>query len=382
MPQVVRPPINYQHTSPNYYDANPTSRPVKAVVIHATVGEFGGSLSWLTSAGSGASSSYLQDRPGNLYCLVDPYKNRRSWANGVLESPDTSRDVIAWCMKNGVNPNLVTVSIEHTATKAEMEAGAGIFQRQPQLISTLTPTAEQNSLLLTAQLCLDLKLGVPTAQNVLPHRAFMRYSKAICPGVINMPRYIEKAAEYYYTLQNKPLPEDEVKENGFVIRGEILKFCRRIDATRIRRIQAFGLPVSNEFVNPKTGKTTQVFERTVLEYIPELQGTGWQVQGLHLGKQYAPVASTSASIAPKGGNTFNMPPSIKTYWQKLGDMALHVLGFPISDAYFDPEAGGKITQIFERQILRIHPEITDDWNVQGEHLGRRWYNENMKNPLT
>jgi hypothetical protein len=50
-------------------------------------------------------------------------------------------------------------------------------------------------------------------------------------------------------------------------------------------VKFFGLPLSEEFTNPKTGLTQQCFERYCLEYDPKAD-PDWQVRGKDIGRFY------------------------------------------------------------------------------------------------
>lgn len=83
------------------------------------------------------------------------------------------------------------------------------------------------------------------------------------------------------------------KETGKTVREPFLGFFRRngLDlgdsGNSLREsILLFGYPITNEFVNPKTGLVTQIFERAVLEHHPNNRGTEYEVLMLHLGREY------------------------------------------------------------------------------------------------
>jgi N-acetyl-anhydromuramyl-L-alanine amidase AmpD len=55
--------------------------PINLVVLHATVGSFGNSLSWLRNPRSGVSSHYLISKAGDVAGLVD--ESEQAWHAGV-----------------------------------------------------------------------------------------------------------------------------------------------------------------------------------------------------------------------------------------------------------------------------------------------------------
>lgn len=74
-------------------------------------------------------------------------------------------------------------------------------------------------------------------------------------------------------------PNEELL-NGFTLRGEIRQHWKNYGG-----LIAFGYPLSNEFVDPTSGLTTQVFEREVLQFFPQNQAP-YRVQGLQLGREW------------------------------------------------------------------------------------------------
>lgn len=377
---MVTPTISSKFFSPNYWTVDIGQFPIKGVVVHGTASRgLMDAVNHLCNPDTPdpGSSSYIIDTDGAIYVLVDPYQNRRAWANGVFQAPDTSRDLIRWCSQNGVNPNRVTISIEHVASSAAMYGGPVYFGKNPSAPSRMTKEQEEASLWLVTKLCRDFKLGEPSTQNVLPHSAFMSRDRAYCPGVINLPRYVEVAQQLYRTGSTVPQYGEIKDATGFTIRGEILQFAGRLDSSPVKRIQALGLALSEEFTGPN-GRTAQVYERQVVEFFDKLVGTGWQVQGMHLGRIFMekhaqqigkPIPVTDTLVADE----------FQVYRKQLSsgksvrgeDLALVALGFPISDAFIDP-LDGRLTQYFERSCLKLYKENRSPWNVQGVHLGRMY----------
>ncbi len=248
--------ISHQYTSPNHWVAN---NEIKAIVLHGTAGGFKGSVDWLCNPAHDVSANYLIDKDGTVYCLVDPYKGLRAWANGPVNKPDAKLIWLADASKNGVNPNLLTISIEHVATAAEMKAG------------TPMPLAQQAaSLSLCDQLLRDFNLP-RTEQTVVGHSQIDKVNKADCPGVINIVEWIQKL-----------IAMDSIQLDNYVITGDFKNYYLNTKSGSVQEgIHLFGRPLSNKFVG-SDGVTRQIFERTVLGINPTAPKE-WRVVGELIG---------------------------------------------------------------------------------------------------
>ncbi len=128
----------------------------------------------------------------------------------------------------------------------------------------------------------------------------------------------------------------------------------------------FGYPISEEFT--EEGRTTQYFERAVLQYFPEHSRTPYVVQGRQIGREltlgreteepFRPVAAASSGrsfFAPTGhtlGGAFGRA------WNEGG--GLIVFGYPLSEEFTEVNpADGRpyLTQYFERVRMEYHPEL-------------------------
>lgn len=165
------------YPSPNYFEAN---NKIEAIVLHGTAGTGSSALSWLTNRKSGVSSNYLIMANGKIYRLVAYYENKRAWANGIVFNPDPNIKWLAQAVKDKVNPNLLTISIEHEATDYSMKHQG-----------RLTDLQWRSSQDLVTKLLADNNL-VASGQTVLGHYQLSAKDKSFCPGVINVPAYIEK----------------------------------------------------------------------------------------------------------------------------------------------------------------------------------------------
>jgi N-acetylmuramoyl-L-alanine amidase len=78
----------------------------------------------------------------------------------------------------------------------------------------------------------------------------------------------------------KPAVDPTMLMNGFAVGHGFLDYFNKYGGVRI-----FGLPITNEENNPKTGLTEQTFERMTLEYDPKAD-PDWQVRGKDIGRFY------------------------------------------------------------------------------------------------
>jgi hypothetical protein len=165
---VPKPTINSSHQSPNRNGYGGVRR-VEAIVFHVTAGGFSGSIGWLTNPAAGASSNYLIDKDGATYELVPP--DQDAWANGQVDHPDTSNPAIARWLREGVNFNQRTVSIETVReTSANNQPGG------------FTPAQRDSLIALTAWLC--ERFGVtPDRTHILRHAQIDSINRPYCPGL-------------------------------------------------------------------------------------------------------------------------------------------------------------------------------------------------------
>lgn len=170
-----------RYSSQNYFQA---SNPIEAVCLHGTAGSLWGSLATLRDVrvdnpALAVSSNYLIDKNGQIYELVPWQLNRRAYANGVVENYDKSLNWLVQAVRAGLNPNLITVSIEHVAGELEMISRASM------------PNAQFNSSIeLTANILAAAGLKA-NHQTIVGHNQISGYKRYNCPGVIFPPAYTE-----------------------------------------------------------------------------------------------------------------------------------------------------------------------------------------------
>lgn len=153
---------------------------IQAVCLHGTSGAAAGALSWLTSKQSGVSSNYLVTKLGDIYNLVDWRSGRRAWANGKIDIYDATIKWLDDAVKRGINPNWITVSIEHEASFEDMAFHRSMTDRQ------FNASIELTAAVLVAA---GLKANHDT---IIAHCQICAKAKPNCPGVIFVPAYLEQ----------------------------------------------------------------------------------------------------------------------------------------------------------------------------------------------
>lgn len=168
------------YPSPNFFTGG---YKIKAIVLHGTAGPLKASLATLTNPRNDApekavSSNYLIDTNGDIYRLVPWWLGRRAYANGKINNPDMSIKWLAACVGTRCNPNMFTISIEHVASAKAMYDHARMSDEQ-----------WQSSFNLVQKLLKECNLPA-SKETILGHYQIDSVNKAYCPGVINIPAYI------------------------------------------------------------------------------------------------------------------------------------------------------------------------------------------------
>jgi N-acetyl-anhydromuramyl-L-alanine amidase AmpD len=174
--------------SPNYWQANDLKQSkIEAICLHGTDGPASASLSWLCNPKSGVSANFLVAKDGQTYKLVDP-ATRRAWANGKVDTYDASIKWLDTAVKNKINPNFVTWSVEHEASRDDM-----MFHRP------MTDAQFSASIDLVAYL---LRLAGLKAnhETLIAHCQICALAKPYCPGVIFVPAYLQVLQQRHLDL--------------------------------------------------------------------------------------------------------------------------------------------------------------------------------------
>lgn len=142
--------------SPNHSAASKRQKTI-AIVNHIMSGTLAGTDSWFQNPASKVSSHFGVGKNGDIHQYVD--LDCPAWANGEAKEPD-------WILlKDGVNPNYYTVSIEH-----EGESG------------DVMPEKQYQATLALHRWLIEI-LGIPVSRdNIIGHYRIDSVNKANCPG--------------------------------------------------------------------------------------------------------------------------------------------------------------------------------------------------------
>lgn len=168
------------YPSPNFFTGGDK---IQGIVLHGTAGPLRASLAVLTNPRVdkpelAVSSNYLIDTNGDIYRLVPWWLGRRAYANGIVNYPDERIKWLMACVGSRKNPNMMTISIEHVASYSNMISHG-----------RMTDAQWNSSFELVKQLLRDNGLTA-NEQTILGHYQIDLKNKPFCPGVINIPAYI------------------------------------------------------------------------------------------------------------------------------------------------------------------------------------------------
>jgi len=151
---MIKPTIKWMG-SPNF--SSPMGHKIIAIVDHIMSGTLIGTDSWFANPVSKVSSHFGVGKNGEIHQYVS--LDNHAWANGAVNKSN-------WpLLKNGVNPNYYTVSIEH-----EGESGEIMPERQYQATLALHQWLIET-------------LGIPvTRDNIIGHYRIDSVNKLKCPG--------------------------------------------------------------------------------------------------------------------------------------------------------------------------------------------------------
>jgi len=180
------------------------------------------------------SAHYVVGRDGTIVQCVSEHD--AAWANGVLtEGADP------WW---SINPNLVTISIEHVN-----DANNSL---------SFTPVQQQASFRLIAHICQRWNIPFRKADahgGITGHFSIDPVYRAHCPGnypwnalfTQGAPTVIDignPAVARYFTLVGTN--KWQCKKNNFFVGGDILTYYQNIGNVGLNGITLFGLPLGNE----------------------------------------------------------------------------------------------------------------------------------------
>lgn len=152
------------------YTPGRAGQAVKATVIHIMEGTLAGTTSHFRNPASKVSSHYAVGRDGQIVRFVR--EQDTAWTNGNVQKPDRSIPLIDYWVRQGINPNRATVTIELEGYTRD------------------DPTPEQ--LQSTARLVADIhrRHGLAINSNtVLGHYEIDSVDRPNCPGLTTTQWY-------------------------------------------------------------------------------------------------------------------------------------------------------------------------------------------------
>lgn len=166
---TIQRPAMIASPSPNHGYAGDYAP--EAVVWHISEGSEESGVSWLTNPASNASSNYLIGRTGTIHELVNPEAGQQgaAWANGDVQHPDLSNPLIAAWVRDRINPNRRTISIELAGFTSRGNAGSLMIAQADALMR------------LTAWLCDRFGIA-PDRDHILGHYQLNAVTRPDCPG--------------------------------------------------------------------------------------------------------------------------------------------------------------------------------------------------------
>lgn len=225
-----------------------------------------------------SSSHYVVGRDGVVVqCVAE---RDAAWGNGIIE-PSATKAADPWWSKD-LNPNLITISIEHVQPDSENATG-------------LTDVQSQASFQLITHICKRWNIPLRPADakgGITGHYSIDPLNRLHCPG--NYPwndlwKYLKEKgmidlsnpmiSRYFVLWQGnwkcKQKTSDGVTTpDNHIIRGDILTFYQSIGETGVNGLTLLGLPVEDDHeVLDSSGKAIsgvleQRFERGVVRLDP------------------------------------------------------------------------------------------------------------------
>lgn len=152
--------------SPNHGYGSARFTP-RAITWHIAEGGLDGTLSWLTSPASNASAHLVIARDGKVFSLV-PLREA-AWCQGDVCRPNLDQPIVQQTHDAGLNPNLVSYSIECIGFSQFGHSGA---------LTAAQAAALQR---VTAYLCWRSGLSADKA-HILRHSEWNSCTRGGCPG--------------------------------------------------------------------------------------------------------------------------------------------------------------------------------------------------------
>ena len=256
--------------SPNHWVGRDNNT-VVAICDHIMQGTMESTNGWFKNRRSEVSSHFGVAKDGRIWQWVRVPD--AAWGNGIPESPDTSLDWLVDGLKSKVNPNNLTVSIEHEGNNGD----------------TFTEEQFQSSLWLHKYLINTYKI-IPDRKHIIGHYQITAHSRANCPGK-GFP---------WQRLMNElsglpdPTPELQPPVNTPIIPSHTTPANSLVDMKWIQGVS--GVIITD--LGTRTVNTNHAYVRTK----PSLSGTdGTLLRVLAKGKTLRFSGYTDAGPAFKGG---------------------------------------------------------------------------------
>jgi hypothetical protein len=257
--------------SPNHWVGR-WGEPVQGIVDHISQGVLNSNIAWFGNPQSEVSSTYEVAQNGHIVQYVSEADT--AWANGPIDlsRPDGYDHSIPWldeCAKMGYNPNKRTISIEHEG-----------------FTGNAMPVAQYKATLALHQAILGRHQTIAAGpQGIIGHFQINKTQKPFCPGTGFPWQQLFKDLAAWEAAggrgQKVEVPPMSMLMNGHVVGGGFLDFF-----TQHGGVKVFGLPLTEEYTNPITGLTEQVFQGEVFEYDAGETNPEWKVRRKIIGPMY------------------------------------------------------------------------------------------------
>ncbi len=243
--------------SPNYWQGRNGNTP-RWIILHGTAGGTSAQniAGWFAQSTAQVSAHYVVGQDGTIVqCVLE---QDSAWANGII----TAGHDPWW--SNTLNPNLLTISIEHVKPSSDNS-------------DVLTTTQQQASFGLIKAICQRWQIPARQADvsgGITGHFSLDPVNRARCPGTYpwsdlwqflqgedEMLQITDPFAAKYFTQTSATCWH--CPATGCDIHDAILDYWRRTQG-------AFRLPRTNEIYGAITGGgSMQIFEAGVLVYDPQ-----------------------------------------------------------------------------------------------------------------
>ncbi len=240
------------------------------LILHGTAGGTSavGIADWFRDPRAQVSTNYTVDQAGVIVCSVD--ESDGPWANGAL----TEGHAAFWDTLQGINPNNVTISIEHVKAHEDNS-------------DQLTPAQQAASFALIKRICQRWHIPMRAANasgGICGHCSLDPVNRMNCPGPFPWQalwNYLNAEDDMQIDLTMSDVAHYFVQAPGdawhcpstnYTIGNAMLDFYRSFGNSALCGLTFLGLPLSNEYAVPGyPAATEQIYERATLRYDPHHQ---------------------------------------------------------------------------------------------------------------